>query len=251
MVTDSEQLTAPPTALAAWDRRLLMPNQYLTLLIYGFRGSYPPLSETGQVVSGFANIRFQIGLSGGKPERAVVEAVTRDFGLKEEEKFVPEPEPEPVEYDEDDPDTWYLPEKEPEPELEPTLEPGRFDKFSLSTSLNSLLNDALLSLIQLRMKFGIGWAGAEILLDEQRARQLPVEDVYAAIIERIEAADYEERQIAHLPIDPFFRPKGAQVKGINLPLVAYSYLVRRFLVRYACLTLPCYHITNSNTFPKI
>lgn len=229
-VTDAEQLTAPPTALAAWDRRLLVPNQYLTLLVYGFRGSYPPLSETGHVASGFANLRFQVGLSGGKPDRPVVEAVTRDFGLKEDEKFVPEPEPEPIEYDEDDPDTWYLPEKEPEPELEPSLEPGRFDKFSLSTSLNSLLNDSLLSLIQLRMKFGIGWAGAEMLLAEQTARQVPAEHAYAAIVEKIEAADHEERLIAHLPVDPFFRPKGAQVQGINLPLVAYSYLVRRFLV---------------------
>src|SRR5271170_6937204 len=103
------QLSIPPTALAAWDRRLVMPDQYLTLLISGFHGSYPALSETGQVVSGFAKLRFNVGLTGGKPSKETVEAITRSFGLKEDEKYIPEQEPEIPEFDEDDPDTWDIP----------------------------------------------------------------------------------------------------------------------------------------------
>jgi ubiquitin-conjugating enzyme E2 Q len=211
-----------------------MPDQYLTLLISGFRGSYPALSSAGQVVSGFAKIRFNVGLSDGKPAREIVEAITRDFGLKEDEAYVPEPEPEVPEYDEDDPDTWELPEKEkePTPELEPTNEPGRFDKFSLSTSLNSLLNDSLIPLIQLRLKFGIGWAGAEVLFAEQTEKQISSEQAYSHMADEITAADTEERGIAHLPIDTLMDSHQGNGEGsINLPLVAYSYLVRRVLVR--------------------
>jgi len=211
-----------------------MRDQYLTLLISGFRGSYPALSSAGQVVSGFAKLRFHVGLSDGKPARDVVEAITRDFGLKEDEVYVPEPEPEIPEYDEDDPDTWDIPEKEkePSPEPEPTNEPGRFDRFSLSTSLNSLLNDSLIPLIQLRLKFGIGWAGAEVLLAEQTEKQIPAEQAYDTMAGHIAAADQEERGIAHLPMDPLLLGyRGSGEGHINLPLVAYTYLVRRVLVR--------------------
>ncbi|KAG8830025.1 hypothetical protein FRC17_005567 [Serendipita sp. 399] len=223
-------MSTPPNALAAWDRRLLLPDQHLTLIISGFRGSYPPLSETGQVASGFAKIRFHVGLSDGKPSRDVVEATTRDYGLKEDERFVPEPEPAPPEFDEDDPDTWDIQEKEPTPELEPVHEPGRFDKFSLSTSLNSLLNDSLIPLIQLRVKFGIGWAGAEMLLAHHTEKQISPEMAYEYLAGHIQAVDLEERAIAHLPLDPLFRPKGAGITSINLPLVAFSYLLRRVLL---------------------
>lgn len=213
-----------------------MPDQYLTLLISGFRGSYPALSSTGQVVSGFAKIRFNVGLSDGKPSREVVEAITRDFGLKEDEQYVPDPEPEAPEYDEDDPDTWDIPEREPTPELEPTNEPGRFDKFSLSTSLNSLLNDSLIPLIQLRLRFGIGWAGAEVLFAEQTEKQISAEMAYRNLAESIEAADIEERGIAHLPMDPLLiGPPTSGDDTINLPMVAYTYLVRRVLVMFSLL----------------
>jgi ubiquitin-conjugating enzyme E2 Q len=214
-----------------------MPNQYLTLMISGFHGSYPALSSTGQVVSGFAKLRFYVGLSDGKPSKEVVESLTRSYGLKEEEVYVPEPEPEIPEYDPDDPDTWEIPEKEPTPEPELTLEPGRFDKFSLSTSLNSLLNDSLLSLIQLRLKFGIGWAGAEVLLAEQTARQVPAESIFESLAHQIHMADEEEKGIALLPVDPFLRHSQAGGNDLNLPLVAYSYLLRRFLVSFLFLAL--------------
>lgn len=206
-----------------------MPGQYLTLLISGFHGSYPALSETGQVASGFSKIRFNVGLSDSKPSKEVVEATTRSFGLKEDEKYTPEPEPEIPEYDEDDPDTWDIPVREPTPELEPTMEPGRFDKFSLSTSLESLMNQSLIPLIQLRIKFGIGWAGAEVLLAGQTAKQISAEQAFQFFELEIQAADMEEKGIADLPHDPLWRPPASGIQGINLPLVAYSYLIRRYM----------------------
>jgi ubiquitin-conjugating enzyme E2 Q len=243
------QLSVPPTALAAWDRRLVMPDQYLTLLISGFHGSYPALSETGQVVSGFAKLRFNVGLTGGKPDKETAEAITRSFGLKEDEKYIPEPEPEIPEFDEDDPDTWDIPVREPTPELEPTMEPGRFDKFSLSTSLESLMNEYLIPLIQLRLRFGIGWAGAEVLLAEQTARQISAEQAYTALEGTIDFVDAEEKGIAHLPLDPFLRPHGSGIEGINLPLVAYSYLVRRTQVRYSLFISALIQFTSSSCVP--
>jgi ubiquitin-conjugating enzyme E2 Q len=217
----------PPTALAAWDGRLISPDMNLTLLISGFRGAYPPLNEQGHVASAFAKLKFNVGLSAGKPSREAVEAVTRDFAMKEEEIFVPDPPaPEIPEWDEDDPDTWVIPpEKPPTPE---PIDPGRFERFSLSTSLNSALNDMFLPVLQLRLKYGIGWAGAELLHAEITARQITEAEALNIFSVEVVDADDEERFMKGLPPDPL---NGVRQSGyLNLPLIAYSYLVRRFLV---------------------
>ena len=217
----------PPTALAAWDGRLISPDMHLTLLISGFRGAYPPLNEQGHVASAFAKLRFNVGLSAGKPSKEAVEAVTRDFAMKEEEVFVPDPPaPEIPEWDEDDPDTWVVPiEKPPTPE---PVDPGRFERFSLSTSLNSALNDMFLPVLQLRLKYGIGWAGAELLHAEITARQITEADALDIFSVEVVEADDEERFMKGLPLDPL---TGVHQSGhLNLPLIAYGYLVRRFLV---------------------
>jgi ubiquitin-conjugating enzyme E2 Q len=218
----------PPTALAAWDGRLISPDLHLTLLISGFRGAYPPLNEQGHVASAFAKLRFNVGLSVGKPSKEAVEAVTRDFAMKEEEIFVPDPPgPELPEWDEDDPDTWVIPQEKP-PTPEP-IDPGRFERFSLTTSLNSALNDMFLPVLQLRLKYGIGWAGAELLHAEITARQITEADALDIFSVEVAEADDEERFMKGLPLDPL---KGMRQDGhLNLPLIAYSYLVRRFVVR--------------------
>lgn len=218
----------PPTALAAWDGRLISPDMHLTLLISGFRGAYPPLNEKGHVASAFAKLRFNVGLSAGKPSKEAVEAVTRDFAMKEEEIFVPDPPaPEIPEWDEDDPETWVIPQEKP-PTPEP-VDPGRFERFSLSTSLNSALNDVFLPVLSLRLKYGIGWAGAELLHAEITARQITESDALDIFSVEVAGADDEERAMRGLPLDPL---EGVHQDGhLNLPLIAYSYLVRRFVVR--------------------
>jgi ubiquitin-conjugating enzyme E2 Q len=55
---------------------------------------------------------------------------------------------------------------------------GRFDRFSLSSSLESLLDQALLKVIQIRRQFGLGWAGAEVLFSEVERTQMKPEDIH-------------------------------------------------------------------------
>ena len=122
-----------------------------------------------------------------------------------------------------------VPEKPPTPE---PIDPGRFERFSLSTSLNSALNDMFLPVLQLRLKYGIGWAGAELLHAEITARQITKAEALTIFSVEVADADDEERFMKGLPPDSL---NSVRERGhLNLPLIAYSYLVRRFLV---CLPL--------------
>lgn len=55
---------------------------------------------------------------------------------------------------------------------------GRFDRFSLSNALESLMDHSLLKVIQLRLEYGLGWAGAECMFSETERSQLSASDVY-------------------------------------------------------------------------
>ena len=57
------------------------------------------------------------------------------------------------------------------------VDEGRFDRFSLSSSLGSLMDQSFLKVVQLRRKFGLGWAGAELLHSEIEISQRLDEDV--------------------------------------------------------------------------
>jgi hypothetical protein len=67
------------------------------------------------------------------------------------------------------------------PELEEeevvNVDEGRFDGFSLSSSLESLMDQSFLKIVQLRRRFGLGWAGAELLHSEVEISQRLDEDV--------------------------------------------------------------------------
>lgn len=58
-----------------------------------------------------------------------------------------------------------------EEEEEEVLSPDRFDRFSLSSNLEPRLEGSLVRLVQLRVAYGIGWAGAEYLLGEVERRR--------------------------------------------------------------------------------
>ena len=62
-------------------------------------------------------------------------------------------------------------------EPEQQVDPDRFDKFSLSSSLDSLMDQSFLKLVQIRRKFGLGWAGAELLHSESEKSQMKEIDV--------------------------------------------------------------------------
>ena len=174
----------PARALMAWDRRLLSRTQNLTLLISGLRGTYPPLASNGtysrDAIARGTHIQFKVGLSKKyKPGKEHAFEEKQKFGLVDEKKAqtgatpvneptvtigmdgsrvvdeAPQDEDEEIDDNDDDDD-------------------GRFDKFSLSNSLESLLDQSLLRVIQFRLKYGLGWAGAEALLAEtERLQQTP------------------------------------------------------------------------------
>ena len=159
-------LPISPRALVAWDRHLLSCYHNLTLLISGIGGSYPVLCQQGLYTAGNtqSKLKFQVGLCPSyKPSMDVVLESVRSFGLRNAAS----------EHD----DAARLPEADQDVELPTEPDPERFDKFSLSASLESLLDSCFIGVLQLRLKFRLGWAGAEILHTRSMQYQQKPEDL--------------------------------------------------------------------------
>lgn len=168
----------PAQALVAWDRRLLSRTQHLTLLVCGLRGSYPALNPDGTYTVAAqrigTNLRFKVGLGGSyKPSKDHAQEACRNFGLiiqdAEDELRIQSEKLAAEALNRD----WDAEEEFAPPAEEPIIEEeedddGRFDKFSLSNSLESLMDQSFLKIVQLRRSFGLGWAGAEC---ESRCKQ--------------------------------------------------------------------------------
>ncbi|KAG6890413.1 hypothetical protein C0995_008767 [Termitomyces sp. Mi166 len=178
----------PPRALMAWDRRLLSRSQHLTLLISGFRDIYPPLDHGGaytiQAQRSGISLSFKVGLTGKyKPGKEYAKDAGRTYGLiqtdAEDELRLQAEKAAALDDFGFDYDGDYLTEhnQAPTPVIEEHDE-GSFDRFSLSSSLESLLDHSLLKLIQFRRKFGLGWAGAELLLSIIEITQTPEDRVF-------------------------------------------------------------------------
>lgn len=181
----------PPRALMAWDRRLLSCSQHLTLLISGFHGLYPVLEQDASYTSAAqrlgVSLSFKVGLSQKyKPGNEQVQEVVRKHGLilqdaEDELRIQAEIAAQKAKQYDFDAD-WDEDEPMQEPEVveeEEVVDPGRFDSFSLSSSLESLMDQSLLKIIQLRRLFGLGWAGAELLNAEVEKSQQTSETVLA------------------------------------------------------------------------
>lgn len=180
----------PPRALMAWDRRLLSRFQNLTLLISNLRGVYPPLSGDGtytQAAQRFgAALTFKVGLTlKYKPGKEFAKEAGRTFGLitqDAEDELRIQAEKAALETFDFDYESEHFGEPVPpvvqaQPEDEDEDE-GRFDRFSLSSALESLMDQAFLKVVQLRRKFKLGWAGAELLFSEMEKTQRKPEDIY-------------------------------------------------------------------------
>lgn len=175
--------SVPPRALNAWDRRLLSKTQHLVLLISGFRGVYPPSDSDA------TKLKFHVGLSGiHKPSKEHAKDACRNFSLitndaEDELRLAREKAAAEAammndfEMDEEDSDADPNPATKPEIEEEEEDVPDRFDKFSLSGSLDSLMNHQFAKLVNMRRKYGLGWAGAERLLSEAEKSQKPEQEV--------------------------------------------------------------------------
>jgi ubiquitin-conjugating enzyme E2 Q len=165
--------------MLAWDRCLLSCAQHLTLFISGLRGTYPLIGADGVYTANATRhsvaLRFQVGLGGRyKPGKEAATEAARTFGWigsdAEEELWKQKEKSEEEMYQETN-----TKKKE---ETEERENVGRFDRFSLSSSLESLMDQSLLRLIQIRRKFSLGWAGAEALLSEVEKSQKRPEDIF-------------------------------------------------------------------------
>ena len=169
----------PPHALMAWDRRLLSCSQHLTLLISGFHGLYPVLendvSYTSSAQRLAVSLGFKVGLSQRyKPGAEQALEVVRKHGLithEAEDEVRMQADWAAMQQrsersDSDDLDEDESTPAEAAPVEDELVDEGRFDGFSLSSSLESLMDQSFLKIVQLRRKFGLGWAGAELLHSE-------------------------------------------------------------------------------------
>jgi len=179
----------------AWDRRILASSQHLTLLISGFHGVYPVLEPDGSYTTLAhrlgVNLSFQVGLSGRyKPGNDQVRELIRKHGLvtkDAEDEFQIQEEiaaqklkmsrAMEAELEDEDETTAETSPVAVDEEPEEQVDPDRFDRFSLSSSLDSLMDQSFLKLVQIRRKFGLGWAGAELLHSESEKFQMKEVDV--------------------------------------------------------------------------
>lgn len=166
----------PARAMMAWDRRLLARTQHITLLVIGLRGTYPVLQADGTVYRDATahgiSPQFRIGLTPiYKPQKEHVAAAVRVFGLKETEQVdAPKDGPDGVDAEAESAD-WVPVEEDPQ------VEESSFQLFSLSASLETLMNQRFLRVVQLRLAHELGWAGAEMLAWEAENRQQKPTDV--------------------------------------------------------------------------
>ncbi|TCD64374.1 hypothetical protein EIP91_004205 [Steccherinum ochraceum] len=241
-----------PQALMAWDFRLLSKSQHLTLLISGMRNSWPVLQKDGSLSSDFARhgpgkLSFRVGLTRSyKPSKDLVLDLVRQFSMQvvEEEQETSAPNTPDLDVTMDDYDPFMDDSvEEAKPENVDAVEEEESSAtfhFSLSTSLESLMQERFLEALRLRLQFGLGWAAAEILAGEAQKLQQKAEDLLVESIDELNAADREERNLAKsykLPSDPLLERQ--REDALNLPLLAFSYLLRRLTLctRY-CLI--CY-----------
>ena len=174
----------------AWDRRLLSCSQHLTLLISGFHGLYPVLendvSYTSSAQRLAVTLGFKVGLSQRyKPGTEQALEIVRKHGLitheaEDEVRMQAHWAAMQKRYersDDVDEDEVTPGETAPEEEEVVNVDEGRFDRFSLSSSLESLMDQSFLKIVQLRRRFGLGWAGAELLHSEIEISQRLDEDV--------------------------------------------------------------------------
>ncbi|KAI0731453.1 hypothetical protein C8Q72DRAFT_822449, partial [Fomitopsis betulina] len=217
----------PARAMMAWDRRLLARTQHITLLVIGLRGTYPVLQADGTVYRDATahgiSPQFRIGLTPiYKPQKEHVAAAVRVFGLKETEQVdAPKDGPDGVDAEAESAD-WVPVEEDPQ------VEESSFQLFSLSASLETLMNQRFLRVVQLRLAHELGWAGAEMLAWEAENRQQKPTDVLKNMREQIRQADEKEVVLSSsysLPPDPLLGHE--RDTPINLPLVAFCYLLRR------------------------
>ena len=148
--------TIPAQALSAWDSRLLSNVKHLTLIITGIRGVYPILQTDGSLNHLLNGVTFKVGLTRSyKPDSDLVRQLSRTFANGNDLQG-----------------EAIIPDQTMEDEVDESF------SFSLSSSLEALMNDRFLDLLQIRIRYRFGWAAAEALLSEVYRTQGQAEDIF-------------------------------------------------------------------------
>ena len=232
----------PLRVLSAWDKRLLARTQHLTLLISGLGREYPILEPDGEyrreAKNAGVDLSFNVGLCQRyKPLKDHASELVRKHGLRTLEEPVQQP-PEALNSDDDDDDD-ILQERAPTPEPD-EADFGHLERFALTTSLESVLQNLFLPVLRLRLKYHLGWAGAETLLADVETMQQSPDTLFAYREDACRRADSAEMEMGRsyaLPADPLFN-RGKVIAVLNLPWLAFTYLLRRFMVT----TFSCLHV---------
>ncbi len=206
----------PTRSLLAWDRKLFSERHHITVLVTSVDGMYPllKLDESRRMSE---PPRFRVGVTARyKPSGTVSGDSTTNFTAFDD----------------------YT-----------NLQP-----FDMTAVLEDLLNGDFMSILQLRIKYQLSWAGAE-LLHFQLGQLLPsatppfvasiLESLYAVsgnpvgstilnnFWQHIAYAEQEEACIMapyQTPLDLSAVQNILHQQDINLPLVAFIYVFRRLLV---------------------
>ncbi|KAG0696497.1 hypothetical protein DFH29DRAFT_984602 [Suillus ampliporus] len=210
----------PAHVLMSWDSQFLLPRQHLVLVISGFWGVYPPIQSDGTLSSAAihscTSLKFYVGLSRRyKPSREHVTTSLRQYGLQLDQQDSVE---DGVAED-------YI-DVDKESETGPAQDDGTFDKLSLSSSLESLLDEHFLQVLRIRRQFKLGWAAAEELHWRSQELQRSPAVLVTEMQEELRLAEEEEQRLAgsrYLPHDPL----GKQDDHINLLETSFAYLLRR------------------------
>ena len=215
----------PPRTLVAWDKRLLSQSRYLTLVILNLGGAYPFVRGDGASSQPASNLAFKVGLTTSyKPTRRTVTTSSTEQDTEDEGED--------------------LSQKTLAEELDVC-------EFDIGPSLSHAMNDLFFKVLRLRVLYKSRWAGSEKLyfklaseaseLPEQEIAQryhevcipcqavIHTQSIYSS--QEMTQADDEEASLLHcysLPLDPYLERQDDQ---LNFPLLAFSYLLRRFAVR--------------------
>ncbi|KIK41799.1 hypothetical protein CY34DRAFT_24232 [Suillus luteus UH-Slu-Lm8-n1] len=208
--------------LMSWDSQFLIPRQHLVLVISGLLGVYPPVQSDGTLspaaIHSGISLKFYVGLSRQyKPSKEHVTASFRRYGLQSDQQNGVE-DSNIVEEDID---------IDKVPEMGSVEDVGTFDKFSLSSSFESLLDEHFLQLLRVRRQYKLGWAAAEELHWRSQELQKPHAVLVNEMQEELRQAEEEEQRLVdsrYLPHDPLENQDG----HINLLETAFAYLLRRF-----------------------
>lgn len=148
-----------PRALEAWDPRLIFGPWYLTMAITGIRGTCPVLADPANLVPNASEDRptFRVGLTAAyKPSAEQCLEFARVHAVQRKR---PAPKPRTV---------YWTKDLDKGDGIRDDFENDKSFAFSLSSSLEALMNDCFLPVLALRIKHGIGWAAAEVLHSKLR-----------------------------------------------------------------------------------